>query len=218
MPLSLSATNLLDSTTISKFVFGVDDVTSPPLLTSQEIMAVELCADSASAQVQRHCDFTFKQGTYTEVWDGAASDEIVPREIPVTAITSVKFSGNGDFASVVALDSTVYCIGMRGMVINFRNELLTPRGRGMIQIIYTAGYATIPKDIVLATLRQFQYLYKQIGKGDAMLGLSQIAKMNESQTKDGTLGNSGLITEVEGMLKSYQRFETSSSVMFTRVS
>jgi hypothetical protein len=50
-----------------------------------------------------------------------------------------------------------------------------------------------------------------------MVGLKMISKMNEAQSKDDSIGKSGLISEVEGMLKSYQRFECSTSVMFTRV-
>lgn len=218
MALTLSATNLLSAPTISKFVFGVDDVTSGGILTSQEITAVQLAADAASAQIQKFCDFTFVSGSYSEVWDGAANDELIPREIPITAITSLKFSANGDFSSSSIIPPEVYCIGSRGMVVNLRNEMLTPRGRGLIQLIYTAGYSVIPSDLQLAALRQFQYLYKQIGKGDAMVGLKSISKMSEGQTKDDSLSSSGLITEVEGMIKSYRRFECSSSVMFTRVS
>lgn len=217
MALTLSATNLLTPTIISKFIFGVDDVTVGSILTSQEQVALELSADAASAQIQKYCDFTFKEGTYTEVWDGAASDELIPREIPITSITSVKFAANGIFTPESALPTDIFCIGSKGMSINLRNQVLTPRGRGLIEIIYKAGYAVIPADLQLAALRQLQYLYKQIGKGDAMVGLKVISKMNESQAKDDSLGKSGLTTEVEGMLKSYQRFECSTSVMFTRV-
>lgn len=217
MPLTLSATNLLTPSIISKYIFGVDDVTLGGILTAQEITAVELTADAVSAQIQRYCGFTFKSGSYTEVWDGAASDEIIPREIPITAITSLKFSANGDFSSATAFDPKLYCIGSNGMSVTLRNQMLTPRGRGLVQLVYTAGYATIPADLQLASLRQFQYMYKQIGKGDAMVGLKSIAKMNEAQTKDDSVGNSGLTSEVEGMLKSYTRFECSTSVMFTRV-
>lgn len=217
MPLTLSATNLLTSSTISKFIFGVDDVTVGSILTAQEITAVELSADSASAQIQKYCDFTFKSGTYTEVWDGAASDELIPREIPITGITSLKFAANGVFTAESAIPPEIYCIGSKGMSVNIRNGVLTPRGRGLMELIYTAGYTTIPPDLQFAALRQFQYLYKQIGKGDSMVGLKMISKMNEAQSKDDSIGKSGLISEVEGMLKSYQRFECSTSVMFTRV-
>lgn len=217
MPLTLSATNLLAEPLLSKFIWGVDDATVGGILTPQERVAVELAVNAASAQIQKYCDLTFVSGSYTEVWDGAANDEVIPREWPITAITSVKWAANGVFTPESIIDPSLYVIGSKGMSINFRNGMLTPRGRGLIEIIYTAGYATIPYDLQMAALKQFQYLYKQIGKGDSMLGLSQIAKMNESQVKDASIGNSGLITEVEGMLKSYHRFECSMSVMFTRV-
>lgn len=217
MALALSATNLLTPAIISKYIFGVDDVTTGGLLTPQQQVAVELSADAASSQIQKATGFIFKQGTYTEVWDGVASDEIIPREIPITAITSVKFSPNGDFASATPLQSNLYYFP-QGLFVAFRGDILVPRGRGMCQIIYTAGYTDIPADLQLAALKQFQYLYKQIGKGDAMVGLKTISKMNEAQTKDESVGKSGLISEVEGMIKPYMRFETSRSIMFTRVS
>lgn len=216
MALTLSTTNLLTPALISKFIWGVDDVTVGSILTPQEITAVELAANAASAQIQKFIDYMVISGSYTEVWDAAANDELLPTEIPITAITSIKFATNGDFSGGALIDSAMYCIGLRGMSINLRNGFLTPRGRGVIEVKYTAGYTTIPYDLQFAALKQLQYLYKQIGKGDAMLGLSQIAKMNESQVKDATIGNSGLITEVEGMLKPWRRFECSNSVMFTR--
>jgi len=217
MALTLSPTNLLDAATISKFIFGVDDVTMGALLTPQQQFAVELAADSASAQIQKATGFYHVAGSYIEVWDGAASDEIIPREIPITAITSIKFSASGDFAAAPALDTNLYYIA-QGLFIALRSDLLTPRGRGMIEIKYDAGFATVPADLRLAALRQLQYLYKQVGKGDSMVGLKSISKMNESQTKDSNLGITGLTTEVEGMIAPYRRFETSSSIMFTRVS
>lgn len=217
MPLALSATNILTSSVISKFIFGVDDVTLGNILTAQEITAVELSADAASSQIQKYCDLMFISADYTEVWDGAATDEIIPREWPITAITSVKFAANGVFDDSAIIDSKLYNISNHGMSITFRNGMLTPRGRANVEVIYTAGYTTIPADLQIAALRQLQYLYKQIGKGDGMLGLKSIQKFNEGQSKDDSLSNTGLILEVEGMLKAYKRFECSDSVMFTRV-
>ena len=216
MALTLSATNLLTPAVVSKYIWGVDDVTAGgTILTPQQQLAVELSVDAASSQIQKATGFTFKSGTYTEVWDGVASDELIPREIPITAITSIKFSPNGDFSSATPLEAKLYYFP-QGLFVAFRGDILVPRGRGMCEIIYTAGFATIPADLQIAALRQFQYLYKQIGKGDAMVGLKSIAKMNESQTKDDRVGISGLTMEVEGMIGPYKRFETSSSIMFTR--
>lgn len=217
MPLDLAAGSLLVEPLVSKFIFGVDDVTLTPQLSAQQRIAFELACDTASEQVKKFCDFSIVEGTYTEVWDGAAADELIPRETPITSVTSVKFSGSGDFSDSQALPANTVVIGSNGQVINLRGNVLTPRGRGMVEIVYVAGYASVPKMIQLATLRQIQYLYKQLGKGDAMTGLKTITKMNESQTKDDSLGRTGLLTEVEGMLKSFARFDAPNSIMFTRV-
>lgn len=204
---------LVDARTFSRFFFKADDGSSG--LTAQDIAAIELAMGAVCAQIKRHVGSEILEGTYTEVWDGAASDELVPTERPITAVSSIKFAPNGDFSTANVVPSEAiffdkYSIKLRGMRYPF--------GTGMTQVIYTAGYPTIPKDIQLAVIMQFQWVYKQIGKGDAMVGLKSIAKMQESQTKDDSLGTMALRSEVVGMLENYRRFEAPLSIKFARVS
>lgn len=219
MPFSFAAHALVDSSTLSKFVFGSDDGTTG--LTTQQIFAVELSINAISRQIMRHVSSDIKAAAYTETWDGAGSDEIVPAERPINSVTSVKFSGNGDFSASENLVNANGVITNDKYSIKFRS-LRTPVGRGLIQVIYNAGYTTVPEDIQLAALLQFQWAYKKIGKGDAMVGLKTIAKSvgggSESQMKDDSLSSSALISEVVGMLRDYRRFEPPSSIMFARVS
>lgn len=216
MPLSFASHALVDATALSRFIWGVDDATAPAVgLTAQQIFSVELAVNAISRQIMRHVSSEIKEATYTEVWDGAGSDELVPRERPISAVSSVKFAANGDFASAQALPSEA--VYFDTCSIKFR-AIRTPIGRGLVQVVYTAGYATVPEDIQMAALLQFQWNYRQIGKGDAMVGLKTIAKGQESQTKDDTIKNFGLRAEVVGLLKTYERMEAPASIMFTRVS
>ncbi len=213
---------LITPAQLSKFIWGVDDATTglpvANTLTTQQIFSIELIVNSISKQIMRFCSSDIKAQNYTEVWDGAGSDELIPRMWPINSVASVKISSNGDWSASTALATEL--ISFNEYSISFRSYR-TPVGRGMLQLIYNAGYEEVPDDIVLATLLQFQWLYKKIGKGDSMVGIGNTSKSiaggSESQTKDASITTQGLIGEVIGLLKPYERFEAPSSVMFTRM-
>lgn len=216
---------LVESETLSRFIWGVDDATSDvtPALSDVLIANVQFAVDAISRQIMRHCSSNIKSATYEEVWDGAASDELVVTEFPITAVSDFRFAQNGDFSNaqnLYALSGAPICFDKYSIKLrNFR----TPVGRGAVRATYTAGYEDVPGDIQLAVCLQFQWLYAKLGKsGDGMAGISAITKTiggaSESQTKDSSIKKGGLISEVVGMLEGYQRFEAPLSIMFTRVS
>lgn len=214
MSFTFAAHVLITPEELSEFVFGVDDASVG--MTTQQVASVNLMVGAISRQIIRHVGSNLKEATYTEVWDGAGSDELVPRERPIVSVSSIKFAANGQFGdSSVSLPAESFFTD--GTSIKLRS-VRTPSGRGLVQAVYVAGYDTVPEDIKMAHLLQFQWAYKQIGKGDAMVGIKQISKMQESQTKDDTLAKLGLRSEVVGLLEPYIRFEAPLSIMFTRTS
>jgi hypothetical protein len=218
MPFTLPAGCLFTAEELSKFVFGVDDLSTNLTvpLTSQNIFSISLLSEIIAKQIKSFIDSDIIAASYTEVWDGAASDEIVTRERPLISVDTIKFAVGNNFASATGIDPSNYAVDRYS--IKFLGGVRTPIGRSLIQVVYTAGYTVIPKDITFAALMQFQWAYRQIGKGDSFVGVKQISKMHESQTKDDALGAFALREEVCGILKQYQRFEAPLSVMFTRVS
>lgn len=221
MPFTFADHALVDSVALSRFIWGVEDAATDTdvALSSQTIYSIELLVNAISTQIIRHVSSNIKEATYQEVWDGAASDELVPRERPISSVTAYKLSANGDFTAsnidyVTAAPGMVYTDGQSILLRGLR----APVGRGLVQLTYVAGYAAVPDDIQLAVLLQFQWALRQIGKGDAMVGIKAISKMQESQTKDDSLGTTGLRSEVIGYLAPYKRFEAPLSIMFTRVS
>lgn len=221
MPFSFGSHALVGSAALSKFIWGVDDAATDVnlALSTQDIFSVELAVNALSRQIMRHVSSEIKAATYTEVWDGAASDELVPTERPINSLTSIKFASDGNFSSGTSLPAETlffdkYSIKLRG--------IRTPVGRGMVQVVYNAGYVDVPDDIQMAALLQFQWLYKKFRQGDAMIGLKSVSKTvgggSESQTKDDTIKSTALIAEAIGLLETYKRMEAPLSVMFTRVS
>lgn len=224
MAFDLASHCLVDSETLSRFVWGVDDATElsgSDALSDEAIANVVLIVAGISRQIMRHVSSDIKQATYTEVWDGAASDELVPTEWPVTAVSSLKFAPAGDFASAQNLVSVTGAVCFDKYAIKLRGFRL-PAGRGVVQAVYTAGYATVPEDIQIACCLQFQWLWRKRGLGDGLVGMQSITKAigqaSESQTKDSAVKKSGLIAEVIGILEGHRRFEAPHSIMFARVS
>lgn len=226
MAFSFASHALIDSATLSKFVWGVNDAADGAAsgsglpLTSQQVFSVELMVNAISRQIMRHVSSDIKAATYTEVWDGAGTDEFVPTERPINSVSSLKFAPHGDFSTsenlVTAGNGLI--VTADEYSIKLRGGMRTPAGRGLVQVVYNAGYSTVPEDIQLATLLQFQWAWKQLGRGDAMVGVQSISKGPESQTKDAEIRNLGLRSEVVGLLKPYCRLEAPLSIMFTRVS
>lgn len=191
---------------------GLDDAS----MSAADKMSTELLVNASSKQILQFTGRLFKQGTFSEVWDGQDSDLILTTEYPVISVTSVKFSFNGDFASQQAIDPQLYGVDPSGSSISFRGNVRTPLERACVQVVYQAGYATIPEDLQLASLLQYKFL-ASLKSGGGMIGLDSIAKMQESQRKDQSLKRGGLISEVVGMLESYRRIDAPMSVSFARV-
>lgn len=214
MPLALNDNCLVDSLTVSRFVFGVDDITQDPDMSSQDKYAIALAVNAASAQVQKYCDYQFIQEDYVEVWDSPESDQLLPRELPINSVASIIRALDGNFDGVTPIDPELYYTD--GRIVFFRYGYGMERARGAMQVTYNAGYEEIPQDLQLACMMQFQYLNKQIGKGDSLLGLKSASKMNENVTMDDAIGKTGLISEVEGMLRPHVRLEVPHSIRFAR--
>lgn len=215
MPFTLTDC-LVSSEVVSRMMFSCADAVTESKATTNEQALVELFAKAATGQIQNYCDRLLLMGTYTEVWDGQGSDLILPKEFPIVSVASIKFASDGGFSGAIALQPQTYSVTEE--CISLRGGVLTPNGVGQLQVIYDAGYATIPMDLQLACVRQIQYMWGQTGKqGGAMTGLKEVSKMQERQVKDDTIASKGLIADVIGTLDNYRRMEAPSSVRFSRV-
>lgn len=167
------------------------------------------------------CSFTgraFALASYSEVFDGAATDMLVPREWPVQSIITLKFSSDGNFSNSTDEKANAG-ISSDKTSVDLHDGLTTPRGRAAVQLEYTAGYSSIPHDLRYAALVQYQYLNRNSGSthGNAMLGLKSISKMGEGQTKDGNIEKDGLCAEAAGIVEKYRRMEAPRTTMFQRI-
>lgn len=133
-------------------------------------------------------DLTSSQAT--EYYDGTGRERLILRRRPVTAVAGIwvdqaAYYGNaaGAFPSTsewtsgtdFALPRSDASEGNGGILIAIRNPDfggggIWPEGRGNIKVTYTAGYATIPKDLTLAATNLTVLLVNASEKGQILSG------------------------------------------------
>lgn len=128
--------------------------------------------------VENYCDRSFASASYTELMHGNRNNVIIPKQWPITAVTTLKVSSTRSWSDPDALiPSTDYGISNDGTVITYY-EGLFPKGYDIIQLVYTAGYSTIPDDLVLANLWASEWFYRHNQRGDT--GRTSTGKQGES--------------------------------------
>jgi hypothetical protein len=129
---------------------------------------------AVSTCMQNWMNRTIPSAPYTETRDGSGSDTLCLGNTPITAVTSLVVNGipqvassDGSQPGFVFSDSAVYLIGSR-----------FPVGRRNVQVVYTAGFATVPVDLAQACIEQaaHQYLEKShIGQSGTGMGPEHIS-------------------------------------------
>jgi len=180
----------------------------PALETSQDSI-VEFFINAASDYIESEIDRKIKSQTITEYQHGRASNILVLKQYPVTAISSFATDSAGKFTgSETIVDPAEYTIGDDG------NSLISlgsffPKGYNNLKIVYTAGYATVPSDIQNACLWLVVYYHKMRENGD--IGRTSKGKGDESVN---ILQEAPM--EVKNMFSRYRRLDVPLSNAMTR--
>jgi hypothetical protein len=126
-----------------------DDVTLQSLITN------------ASLQVLQYIDrphiLSSVLGSLTENYDGNGSDRLLPRNFPITAVSSVSIDGVNIQAATTPTTAGYLWDGRRILLRGFR----FCRGVQNIQLSYSAGYPSVPLDLKQAAIEAFALTYRQ---------------------------------------------------------
>lgn len=141
--------------------------------------ALQVLIDAAIDAIERFCGRDaggFESGTKTEYYDGNASEYLMLKSWPVTAVTSVK-TLSSDSLTLTTMDSTSYRIhnsrnlvrtGVRrgrfvyedfavgeipDLLPAFDVQPQFQEGLGNVQVVYTGGFTTVPSSLKLACYR-----------------------------------------------------------------
>ena len=157
---------------------------------------------AASRMVANYCGrSTFSASSYTDTYDGSGREFMLLRQWPVISVESIALLECG--APAVITDSTQFAL--EAPIPSGSNQRLTllgfqrfPRGRGNVQVTYTAGYASVPFDVAQATIELVGEAYKRKER----IGQTSVAMPNQSTV---SFSQADMNASIKSMLQSYRR-------------
>lgn len=162
-----------------------------------------LFLDAASEWLNSYCERRFESQEYTELFRGNNSNVLNPQHYPITVIDELRISSDREWSNAVTLvPATDYGISSDGLFVTYYATVF-PRGFDNVRLIYTAGFTTIPSDLILACLWSAEWFYLHNNRGD--MGRTTASKQGESI---------GILADMPPMIKSiiqrYKRMELPS--------
>lgn len=135
-----------------------------------------------------------------EYHDGDGTDEIHLNEWPSITITSVHDDVERNFNSDTLIASTDYFVDdPSGILILFNEESHFQSGKQNVKVVYNAGYATVPVDLVLAANKLVAHFFnKQGADGHIQETIGSYSTSYDKKT---------IPDDVREILNSYRRFQ-----------
>jgi len=135
-------------------------------------------------------DFYSSAKTETFNISDHATSVIVMSETPINSVTSVKERDNPSTAYVTLTNNTEYYIDTASDSIyrldSSGNRKAYKRGFGSVEVVYTAGYSTTPKDLQLALFDLVTYYLKDEHKQRMQLGGASIQNQGSAGLRTST--------------------------------
>ena len=124
----------------------------------QDVALIQSLVANASVFVLNYTNRIFLQQTYAETRNGHGGSSLPLREYPITAVASMSIDG---VAVQPATSATGAGYVFDSSLVYLRCGQVFTRGAQNVSISYTAGYATVPLDMVQATIEIVASKYKR---------------------------------------------------------
>ncbi|GEP00652.1 hypothetical protein [Methylobacterium haplocladii] len=112
-------------------------------------VGLQLAISAVSERIATWCSRSFVLTEHTETYDGSGNPRLLMRNFPITAIASLEIEGRPVSARSNPHGPGYVHDGRRTLDVY---GYTFPRGRQNVSVTYTAGYARIPADLVMACL------------------------------------------------------------------
>jgi uncharacterized phiE125 gp8 family phage protein len=142
---------------------------------------LETLINQASDIVEKHIGRAIKSATYTQYYDGDGSEDLILRNWPLISVTTLHVDTARSFpdGSLLTAD-TDYVVYKEDGRISLLTEPLRnqyganvfPSSRKCIKVVYVAGYATVPNDLIWAANEMVAYLYDNRSAASAVASQS----------------------------------------------
>jgi len=130
---------------------------------STEDTLLDSICDRTNALIKSYIGRNLVSQTYTEYYDGNGTPRLILRNYPVITLTSINIDTNREWESVTAVDITedVLLENSSGIIRLWNNGGIFYTGRANVKVVYSAGYATMPYDLVDAAILIAAHSYKR---------------------------------------------------------
>lgn len=131
-------------------------------LASVDAARLSTLIAAASAAIVRFCGRAFVSTAYTETYSGDGTTELLLRHYPLITLTTVTITDDDGTEYDIATDQ--FRLDEAAGIVHFKPDAdddytWWPEGTLNIEIVYTAGYATVPDDVQEACVLTVAALY-----------------------------------------------------------
>jgi uncharacterized phiE125 gp8 family phage protein len=129
---------------------------------TEDALLDSIC-DRTNALIKSYIGRNLVSQTYTEYYDGNGSAKLLLRNYPVVSLTSLHVDTLRAFGSVseIVIADNVLLENNAGIIRLWNQGGVFLRGRANVKVVYVAGYATMPYDLVDAAILIASHSYKR---------------------------------------------------------
>jgi hypothetical protein len=150
----------------------------PDAVTADDDL-IKLWINTATDDLERECDRQLSSRAVTgELHHGRGQNALLLRQWPITAISELRIDAKSEFTDASTLiPTTDYQVGDDGNSIIYKNAVF-PRGYNNLRVTYTAGFTTVPSDLVMAALWIVSWMHSIRNAAD----IGRASKNKEGET------------------------------------
>jgi len=138
---------------------GIDitsiDITNDPSCTNDDYDKYSFLISAVSKEIENICQRVLLAADYTQVLDANGSNSIFLSNYPIQSITSIKYGSPFDSTRS---EITEYISYSDTAQISFAGEF--PESPQMFEVVYNAGFSTVPLDLNLIAVEEVVRAFK----------------------------------------------------------
>lgn len=151
MSVTLSDYALTDLDTVLSFRQGQGETLNT---TPEQKELLKFLINTYTEMFEKNCDRLFKSRTITEYLDGEGDYTLIPKQYPISSITSINDDGNWVWGDDTLVSSSAYRIKNNRVIVLGQSTGYFGDYDQNIKLVYVAGYTTIPSDLEFACITE----------------------------------------------------------------
>jgi len=123
---------------------------------AEDLVIGEFLINSISQRVEHLTKRFLPAADYTLTLAGTGRKEIILPNYPVNSITNLYIDSSRAFGAETEIAAADYELEAKTGIIYLYNQT-APKERGVVKVVFNAGYATIPEDLQQAVFETFMW-------------------------------------------------------------